>query len=1224
MKRNLILLFLLIGGTFLFAANGFNVSFNQPSFGEYELNFNLDDYRLDETRQNGVTYSTIDFEGSVVTTEEGYAELPFIHATVQLSAQNNVSLEVISSDYVDYDLAYPLLPSRGIIYRNQDPAMIPYKIDQASIVDDFFPANLAEATEPFVLRSVRGTNVYVYPFQYNASRNVLRVYTNLTVRLSDNNTTPINPLPISSSRVTREMHFLYNTVFVNYDVSRFEHELGDNGSILVIYTPRDADAIEPWIQWKREKGYTVYTEEVATGTNVTSLVETQYNAHNDILYVQLCGDWADIQGPTSGGAATDPNLGCIVGGDAYPDLIVGRFSANTANDITVQVNKSITYEQTPETGATWYSSAIGIASNQGVGDDNEDDDVHIQNIYDNKLNPFTYDTHTPIYDPSANATAVAAAVNDGASIINYCGHGSMTSWVSSGFSNNHVNMLTNEDRLPFIISVACVNGAFDDGECFAEAWLKKENGGAIGMFAATINQSWDPPMRGQDYVNDLLIGGYDYTQHAGQNGITTDVQKTTYGAMCFNGAILMTVEDYSGGQDEMQHWHVFGDASLQVRTDTPAAASLSNQAVLMGVDFSTIVTANGAPVEGAMVSFYQNDEIFCGLTDATGSVTITHSLVAGDAQITVTGFNVDTIYDVIAVIPPGGAYVLVDDVVIDDSAANNDGMLDYGEAAVLDITLLNVGEDEAANVTATLSSADAYVTITDDNQSFGNITAGGTATENGAFSFEIDSLVPDMYSALFTLEATDGTATWSSTFSIVAHAPVLEMSDFIVDDTANGNGDYFWDAGEAVELVVEILNNGSSDASEVFGELVSNDPYITINTNNISYGDLNSSATANGSFSVSASASTPQAYMAAFMLNINAAGGIIGNGSFQTQIGGYLIDEDFTDWLPENWETTSSSGQVNWAQGIDSNAGGVAPEAQFSWSPSTTGEQRLISKPVNTTGAISLNISFQNTVNDYNGDYELRVETTSDGSTWNTVEIIPSSTVGPQLEEMEITTPDVGSTTFQVAWTFDGNTFNINYWYIDDVILAGAETIPGYIEGNVSLIGGTGSVEDVLIDAGGMTTYPDAMGNYNLGLIPGTYSVIASLEGYILQTIENVEVLEGETTSDIDFVLESDVGSGNDLIPLKTELSGNYPNPFNPTTNISYALKNAGHVTLEIYNIKGEKVTTLINDEMEAGYYTATWEGKNSSNKSVASGIYFAKLRADGRYTSTRKMIMLK
>jgi len=1230
--KNVVLLtfLLLISATSLFASEGFEVSFNQPVSSEYDLEFELGDYRLNETQKNGKIFTEIDFASSVVTNKKGFAALPYIHASVQISPDRNVTTQIVSSDYVEYELDHPLVPSRGIIYRNQDPSTIPYEIDQKSLVDEFYPVNVSQTTEPYILRDIRGVNVYVYPFQYNAAQNILRIYTTVTVKLINNNTMPINPITSFSRTIMRDMHHMYSTIFINYDRTRFENELADFGSILVIHTPRDATAILPYIEWKREKGHTVYVEEVATGTNVISLVSSQYTTHNDILYVQLVGDWADIQGATSGGAAADPNLGCVVGGDVYPDLIVGRFSANSANDVTVQVNKSITYEQIPQLGETWYSAAIGIASSQGAGygDDGEADNVHIQNIYDNKLNPFTYETHTPIYDPSANATMVANAVNTGTSIINYCGHGSLTSWSSSGFNNTHVNMLTNGEKLPFIISVACVNGAFDDGECFAEAWLKKDGGGAVGMYASSINQSWDPPMRGQDYVNDLLIGGYDYSLYPGQNGITTDVQKTTYGAMCFNGSILMTMEEYGGGQPMMETWHVFGDASLQVRTDTPAEIVLSNSVVMMGIDFSTTITSGGSPVEGALVTLYQDNVAYSGVTDSNGDVTISHSLIAGDAKMIITGFNIETIYDDISVIPVGGAYVMFDSCIIDDSSGNNNNLLDYDESVLLDVTLSNVGTAQADNVDVTLSTTDQYITILDDNQNFGNIPAGQTVTQNGAFAFEVDGDVPDGHGILFTLEATDGTDTWTSTFIINAHAPVLEMGSYLIDDTAQGNGDYFWDAGETVDIFITVENNGSSDAFNVMGELLTADPYITINLSQADYGDIALGGSSEESFNATSSPSTPQAHMAIFNVAISSDGGVTGSGSFDVQIGGYLIEEYFNTFPPTGWATTSTSGQINWGGNNSNNAGGTAPEADFYYSPSTTGIQRLITMELNTTGSSTLALEFKHYLDDYSGGYSLRVETTSDGANWNTVwEINPTGNVGPETLDLDITTPDVGSSTFQLAFVFDGDSYNLDHWYLDDVILGGGPPILGYIEGNVSLDGGSGNVEEVIVNAGGITTNPDTSGNYTLEVIPGIYNVTASLEGYTPQTIEDVEVLEGTTTSDIDFMLEPEVGNDNVLIPVRTELTGNFPNPFNPTTTIQYALHEDSRIQLEIFNIKGQKVKTLADGNQSAGFHTIVWDGKDNNSRTSASGMYFYKMDSEGnsgRYTSTKKMILLK
>ncbi|OPX26235.1 MAG: hypothetical protein B1H06_05975 [Candidatus Cloacimonas sp. 4484_143] len=113
---------------------------------------------------------------------------------------------------------------------------------------------------------------------------------------------------------------------------------------------------------------------------------------------------------------------------------------------------------------------------------------------------------------------------------------------------------------------------------------------------------------------------------------------------------------------------------------------------------------------------------------------------------------------------------------------------------------------------------------------------------------------------------------------------------------------------------------------------------------------------------------------------------------------------------------------------------------------------------------------------------------------------------------------------------------------------------------------------------------------------------------------------ESEYSNDAEITI---TGAGGELIPLVTELEGNFPNPFNPTTTIKFGLNEPALVTLEVYNIRGEKVRTLVDSELEAKYHTVHWNGEDGSGKNVSSGVYFYKMKA-GSYTSTKKMIMMK
>ncbi len=94
-------------------------------------------------------------------------------------------------------------------------------------------------------------------------------------------------------------------------------------------------------------------------------------------------------------------------------------------------------------------------------------------------------------------------------------------------------------------------------------------------------------------------------------------------------------------------------------------------------------------------------------------------------------------------------------------------------------------------------------------------------------------------------------------------------------------------------------------------------------------------------------------------------------------------------------------------------------------------------------------------------------------------------------------------------------------------------------------------------------------------------------------------------------------------IPLVTKLKSAYPNPFNPSTSIAYDLAEQANVNIEIFNIKGQKVTSLLNETKQPGKYNITWNGKDSANKNCSGGVYFYKMKA-GKYTETKKILMLK
>jgi hypothetical protein len=96
-----------------------------------------------------------------------------------------------------------------------------------------------------------------------------------------------------------------------------------------------------------------------------------------------------------------------------------------------------------------------------------------------------------------------------------------------------------------------------------------------------------------------------------------------------------------------------------------------------------------------------------------------------------------------------------------------------------------------------------------------------------------------------------------------------------------------------------------------------------------------------------------------------------------------------------------------------------------------------------------------------------------------------------------------------------------------------------------------------------------------------------------------------------------------DLPSYRFNLSQNYPNPFNPVTTIEYSVPSRAHVRIEIYDVLGRKVRTLVNETKQAGSYRSEWNGVDDSGRPVSTGVYLYRYKAD-KITQTKKMLLLK
>jgi hypothetical protein len=107
----------------------------------------------------------------------------------------------------------------------------------------------------------------------------------------------------------------------------------------------------------------------------------------------------------------------------------------------------------------------------------------------------------------------------------------------------------------------------------------------------------------------------------------------------------------------------------------------------------------------------------------------------------------------------------------------------------------------------------------------------------------------------------------------------------------------------------------------------------------------------------------------------------------------------------------------------------------------------------------------------------------------------------------------------------------------------------------------------------------------------------------------------------------TDINKYDDLVPDNFTLFQNYPNPFNPKTTIRYALNQPAYITLDVYNLAGQKVKTLAQQYQKAGEFRVHWDSKNEIEELVSSGVYFYRLiisNSSGSYQLYKKMLLLK
>ncbi len=836
------------------------------------IDFTLNGFNMTNVSTPNGIQQIVSVPKMVSMLEAGAPDLPQFPVPAIIGDRAEMEISVTRSDYTDYE-NIEIAPSKGNFSRQINPESVPYTYGEMYNRNAFYPAMQAHLETPYIVRDFRGQNIMVTPFAYNPVTKTLRVYHAMTIvmnKVSDNGQNQ-KVATRANQKMSSEMKAAYEHRFINYreSVSRYTF-IQDRGEMLVICPTQYMEAMQPFVDWKNQSGRptTMVSLSEAGGNNDTQIKAYIQNIYNDparnLEYILLVGDYAELTPHSMSGGRSDNWFGQLEGDDYYIEVFTGRFSVESVQDVVNQVNKVIYYERDITENATWLNRGIGVAANEGAGNghnDGEADYVHMNYIRDTLMH-YTYETVTQQYSgvgSGTSANAISNDVNNGASIINYCNHGSQTSWAVASYSNSHVNALVNDDKWPFVWSVACYNGQFDV-DCFAEAWLRASNSstgrptGAIGGMFSWISQPWTPPMTGQDAMIDILTE-WD----------NSDQYNHTFGGASLNGNMYILDTHPSDNGATHNTWLLFGDPSLMVRTDNPTRMNVScNPATLMlgmsSLEVSASNTAFGIAtlmMDGEVIStgYFQNGVAILEFSPMSN---------VGNATLTVMGYNKVTEIMDIEVLPAEGAYLTVN--------AYTPNAAPLNQETNLSLTLKNVGADPTNGITTvSLTCDDSRLNFINRVAECAVLSADATITLQDAFSFVIAEGVEDGTRFQINVEMTCGTQTWMGKAYITANEAVLEYAGMTWDGG--------FTPGETLTLRAKFRNVGHWQATNAVIRLTSSSDYVTVNTQPISAGTLEVGQEVTYDFSVTIAANCPETAQLPIAFTMTADGGLSATGN---------------------------------------------------------------------------------------------------------------------------------------------------------------------------------------------------------------------------------------------------------------------------------------------------------------------------------------------------------
>ncbi|MEO0112285.1 MAG: C25 family cysteine peptidase [candidate division WOR-3 bacterium] len=1177
------------------------------TYQEAVLEISIPGIKTEDIEKGGVIYTKLYLLGEEGTTEEvGKPELPKISRVIGIPDNGKVEVEILESRYETYEniLVYPFQPPTTDEKENWEFVIDRYFYN----TNTSYPENILFSLSYARWRETYLANLIFVPFNYDAVNKRLKVYHYLKVkvRFTDGywQTKIIEPWFAKVLKKT----------LLNYEDYPKDVRYIDSPGVryLVITHSNFAEAIDTLVKWHYKRGIEtrVISKSSWTSQEIKDSIVAEYNRNSPpvLRWVLLVGDANYVPPSYAFGSFPSDFWYCDFPTiDYYGEVGIGRFSCQTVPELQVMLKKTLKFMINPPLD-TWLTKSVLVAHKEQYPGKYS---ACKRGIYFHNYPYYKYDMDTLMGAlPYATNAALIARIDSGRVIVNYRGHGLETAWDAWGYDNQQwgaaqINALNNGDRTPVVFNIACLCHRIDySTDCLGELWLKKYPGGAVASLGAS-DPSYTIPNHGYDSMLYRCLG----------DTITIPTPARNYKAPMWDLGWLMLFADAhialrhgSIGRDNVEMYFWLGDPALEVWTGKPVSPLVQHPMVVPLGPYQMAVTVlkQGMPLEGALVCAYKENEFYVyGYTNQAGQVTLNiNAQTPGEFSLTVTGHEILP-YTATCMATPGTTpYVIYLRHYIDDAPpnGNGDGIVNPGERINLPVWVKNVGGALAEDVIGKLVINDPNINITDSLKTFGDIPQNDSAfTGEDGFKFEVATACTNGYLLNFQLICKDiNDSTWVSYIPIVVGAPVIYYHSLIVNDSI-GNNNRRVDPNESAYIYIGLRNRGRGNAYNIYAILKSGDnrfhildsfgTYGTILVDSLVYNYLDY-------FKVFAEPTIMPETPIPCTLYIYGEGGYFAIRPFTIVIGELRV----SDPTPDNTQPTPRY----WAyEDIDT---AYAQRPEFEWVEIRNIGTRLPITQDDQTIQINLPFPFRY----YGTLYTSQLSVCGNG--WITP-VYTTSTVytNQPLPDPTSTNP---SAMICVNWDDLYPPYGNGIWFLYDAtnhrMILEWDSVHYYNPREP-----WDKFQIIIYDTTVRTPTGDNMIKFQY-LTANYYQ-------------SNTVGIEDQTnTIGINFVYNNTYHrTAGTLTPQKAILINTYQpsapgkeevlankllkdkkfnylaSPIVDLPKLNLYLPSDQKVRIDIYDLTGRHIRTLVNKELKAGTHTIIWDKKDNQGKEVAKGIYF-------------------